>query len=102
MTTWSRKKKYATEIALLQAKLTKTYEQLTAEITHSGRLHNDLVTLQDAVDSGEHVKRLTERLHQFTEASVDADRAVHEALAEHRNTHVCKPRPDVAPAGGAA
>lgn len=93
--------KLRTQIDLERAAHQRTVDQLNAEIAHSGRLHRDLIELQDAVDSGQHVKQLTDRLHQFTEASVDADLAVHDALTDHARHHDCtrrdeEPRPTTA------
>lgn len=113
MTIWSRAENYRAQIAGLTARLdaaTAAHDRavqardsweveaehlttkLAAEIHHSGRLHRDLVELQDAVRCGEPVKRLTERLAQFSEQSVNSDLAVSDALADHAKHHECSRR----------
>lgn len=122
MTIWSRGPKYRAQITELTGRLLTetlahgqtidklaaeskahvgTLDQLTAEIAHSGMLHRDLVELRDITYSGEVAKRLADRLHQFTEASIDADLAVTAALTDHGKHHTCTRKPEPAATGAA-
>lgn len=101
---WSRASKFQpgvnqlrTQLAAEQEAHARTVDKLTAEVTHSGMLHRDLVELRESVENGDLVKRMAERLHQFTQQSVNSDLAVNEAMADHAKHYACKRRPEPQP-----